>query len=648
MESKRKPWIDINGLRVPDFLKTILREGTMHVHDAMQLIGNTVNNIADVTQRNWQRIEEFASVLAKNEEERVENEKKRVESEKVREDMAEPVMNGLVELKEFEESIKDHIANYKPIVVNGNVTNAADEEDLHADQESGLISLADRSALFGKGYVILRKEKSFEEQVVHSNTIYEVRYDFNISEEHTMPSDCILYFVGGKIKGGKITGQRTGVVACRYRIFENVTFEGEWNIEKTIPEWFGACADGTTDCSRSLQESIDSRLSGIVEFGDGKYNIASTVNINNSIIITGQGDSSVLVSNGESVFDIDGNSERHFLIESVAFHSAGNVSGGAIRLGINGFCINTTIRDCSFVNLVYGISLHNETDNLHVAGCHFLWCDKAVYSADNNTNKSKITIENNHFQGGSNDGFDIRLESCNNVSVCNNLIQASARTNHTAIYIGYTNVSVIKNNYYEISSESEGLPNKCIVVTMSTDCNVEDIRTQGFMDSVLEINGPNVWDIYVKHLVYGSINGSSIDSAIKNNLGSNLKNKIYLIDATIGSFQESYISSLNGVDTGSFSYSYTSDLYVYKMDSAEIDLTNIFSVSNVIRFVVKIKNVELPVEEYIIDRDRDYTHYIGYEGFGKISYSADTKKLTVVSTSESVPMDLIYGISKMM
>lgn len=84
MEQKKKPWIDIHGLRLPDFLKPLLRAGTVHVYDAMQLLGHTVNNIADVMERNWRRIEAFAADLAKNEDQRMENEKQRIASEDLR------------------------------------------------------------------------------------------------------------------------------------------------------------------------------------------------------------------------------------------------------------------------------------------------------------------------------------------------------------------------------------------------------------------------------------------------------------------------------------------------------------------------------------------------------------------------------------
>jgi len=54
----------------------------------------------------------------------------------------------------------------------------------------------------GMGYVILRKNKTFVEQVTVANTIYEIRYDFALTANFTLPNNCVLLFCGGKIYGG--------------------------------------------------------------------------------------------------------------------------------------------------------------------------------------------------------------------------------------------------------------------------------------------------------------------------------------------------------------------------------------------------------------------------------------------------------------
>ena len=90
------------------------------------------------------------------------------------------------EFASIKEAIFDEINKYKPIVINGDVINAADEEDITS--ENNLLKLKDRSAINGMGYIILRKNKSFAEQVTKKNTIYEIRYDFDLNgAEITIP-----------------------------------------------------------------------------------------------------------------------------------------------------------------------------------------------------------------------------------------------------------------------------------------------------------------------------------------------------------------------------------------------------------------------------------------------------------------------------
>ena len=105
------------------------------------------------------------------------------------------------EFTSLKEAIFDEINKYKPIIINGDVTNAADEEDITS--ENNLLKLKDRSALNGMGYVILRKNKSFAEQVTKENTIYEIRYNFDLNGATiTIPQGCVLKFEGGKLSNG--------------------------------------------------------------------------------------------------------------------------------------------------------------------------------------------------------------------------------------------------------------------------------------------------------------------------------------------------------------------------------------------------------------------------------------------------------------
>ena len=88
-------------------------------------------------------------------------------------------------------------------------TSEADEEDITYN-ENDKLTFKDRNNTDGMGYVILRKNKSFAEQITKENTIYEIRYDFNLFDEIvTIPKNCVLKYNGGSINNGTINCNNT-------------------------------------------------------------------------------------------------------------------------------------------------------------------------------------------------------------------------------------------------------------------------------------------------------------------------------------------------------------------------------------------------------------------------------------------------------
>lgn len=183
------------------------------------------------------------------------------------------------------------VTNIKPIVNQGTINNAADEEDLTS--ENGLLKLKNRSSLNGMGYVILRKNKTFAEQVTQANTIYEIRYDFDLNgAEVTIPNNCILKFAGGSIKNcSNLVGYDTLVLSSPYQIFDSV-LSGTWNVKYLYPEWFGAKNDGITDSTQALQMAIDfaHKINGCqIKLSIGKYLVSNTLYLYRKVSIIGCG-----------------------------------------------------------------------------------------------------------------------------------------------------------------------------------------------------------------------------------------------------------------------------------------------------------------------------------------------------------------------
>lgn len=110
-----------------------------------------------------------------------------------------------------------------------NVTNFPDDEDIAS--VDNMLKLKDRevdAAKFqSKGYAILRKNLRLVNGVVKNiltqkmvnepNTIYEIRYDFELNEQEiTIPEGCTLKFNGGNLTNGLIISNKTKIQNAPY------------------------------------------------------------------------------------------------------------------------------------------------------------------------------------------------------------------------------------------------------------------------------------------------------------------------------------------------------------------------------------------------------------------------------------------------
>lgn len=176
-------------------------------------------------------------------------------------------------------AVNSKVDNIKPINLtnNGTITNLADEEDITS--ENNLLKLKDRG-----NYIILRKNKSFSSQVTQQNTIYEIRYVFDLDGTSvTIPSGCTLKFNGGKVSNG--------IVDLNY----SCELEGSGmncNIKnpssKPFPlSYYLSDVSNTTLNNSVVQALLDSNIPiiddiPVLEFADCIY-------VNKLVIIEGQG-----------------------------------------------------------------------------------------------------------------------------------------------------------------------------------------------------------------------------------------------------------------------------------------------------------------------------------------------------------------------
>lgn len=171
-----------------------------------------------------------------------------------------------------------------------------DEEDLTKSEvdKSGnsFLSLKDReynpTEFSGLGRVILRKKiASFntssnkierrnilvKEDITKSNTIYEIRYDFNLNGSTiVIPNDCILYFNGGSIKNGKLILNNTLVypLGIIKEDVLNCTIEGNFKKGQMFfdkEQGHLSIWDGTNWKIRPNYRVIDNKLNETVDGG---------------------------------------------------------------------------------------------------------------------------------------------------------------------------------------------------------------------------------------------------------------------------------------------------------------------------------------------------------------------------------------------
>lgn len=148
---------------------------------------------------------------------------------------------------------------------NNTITNLPDDEDL--EERNGVMSLKERKynpyIASGKGYKILRKNWVkgrnilTQDMISNSNTIYEIRYDFDLNaKEITIPEGCILQFEGGSFSNGTISGDDILINAGLYKIFNNCIFKNLNLVNKSFfVEWFGA-SNKLLDNSKEINYAI--------------------------------------------------------------------------------------------------------------------------------------------------------------------------------------------------------------------------------------------------------------------------------------------------------------------------------------------------------------------------------------------------------
>lgn len=185
-----------------------------------------------------------------------------------------------------------------------------DEEDLTVttpdENGNALVHLKDRaydkSNFSSKGYKILRKNIQtidgvrknilISDMINEPNTIYEIRYDFDLNDKEINIKDgCVLNFVGGSFKNGVINGNIYDINAPKFKIFENIKFKGssklnnyyliDWWVKE--PQYKFVKENNSIDNYQDIQSAFDSGAENFIFSSDRYYYIKKTLLINGEI-----------------------------------------------------------------------------------------------------------------------------------------------------------------------------------------------------------------------------------------------------------------------------------------------------------------------------------------------------------------------------
>lgn len=254
----------------------------------------------------------------------------------------------------------------------GTINNLPDGETLaEIEMAEGLkaIGIPNRQPDTNLGYVILKKNKSLIEQITDANTIYEVRYAYDLGGETlAMPENCVLKFEGGIIGNGRIVGNSTKIISSPTKIFDNIIFNSEdedgkesfsslFIIDGIPVEWFGAESktfDPHNSATWIVEMNGNNRLDDIPDSSDainsalklsqvsggkaylcgGLYRIDNTISIpNNSILYISNTSAIAAVMNGTGV--MNGESEKRYSLKYNEYFPSESMAKAIIINGYN-------------------------------------------------------------------------------------------------------------------------------------------------------------------------------------------------------------------------------------------------------------------------------------------------------------------------
>lgn len=412
--------------------------------------------------------------------------------------------------------------------------------------------------------------------ISEANIKYIIKYDYTLSDDITVPANCVLEFDGGSISGEHtITGTNTGTEAGLIKIFNtDVTIAGTWNVEEAYPEWFGAKGDGVTDDTTSIQKVIDSfiytKLTKIYKTTSTiifpQYLYRSVIGTNPVGFGTGnQYEYCGIKSSADVAILINYDSQRFVRVslENFAIHGE---SGKSCGLKIRHLS-NALIRNISIFNYIDGVGIwwFTETEDIfnaqysNIEDCIFNCCKEAIkLETVNGFNITHCYLDGNdnfgilETYGFKLDSKAVNLINCDTINVISNQIQGW----HYGVYVNSGHCTISSNRFEGTGIgiyingnlnrvEGNNVFNNHIIATHN---NVERFGVTGYILGELNI---------INNCVFQSMYGIQVNDGNIDNTGQtffydledlDLNNEIHYLTPRLDDFNERFGCQIDRVE----------------------------------------------------------------------------------------------------
>ena len=265
------------------------------------------------------------------------------------------------------------------------------------------------------------------------NTIYEIRYDFDLNGETIeMQEGCTLKFDGGSFNNGAVNCNNTIINNANFVALNNCNLSGTILSEYVRPEWFGAKGNGISDDSYAIISSINSGCDVLLTDNSiyGFSTFENVFNLNGQKLYSKKKATFRYLNNWidynnpntayKWIFRFIGNS---FEIKNIRFDlgkeewvSRVEVSNDVYMNARKHSLANTTIRkssnfkvtNCDFIGGIHSLDILSECSYFNVDSCTFSKnTADSLYVTDGSHNG---IIQNCHLSDNGDDGYCINVQ----------------------------------------------------------------------------------------------------------------------------------------------------------------------------------------------------------------------------------------------